>query len=179
MMVTFNVLPLVLLTLYPFRKFQTFLNYCCPSLKCKVALHMFMDAIQGCYKDTPHDYRHFASLYLALRFFNLLLYSIFNYSSLSHQAASLVLVVTLALVAKFQPYKCRRSNTTDMVMLFAMIAGYTSMTMHRTTPMFPRWPRNVVVAIMAMIPQCYIVFLILNKILPKEVYVYCLSLIHI
>ena len=66
MLVTFNILPLVLLTLYPFRKFQTFLNYCCPSLKCKVALHIFMDAIQGCYKDTPHDYRHFASLYLCL-----------------------------------------------------------------------------------------------------------------
>ena len=129
-----------------------------------------MDAIQGCYKNTPHDYRHFASLYLALRFFNLLLYSIFNYSSLYHQAASLLLVFMLVLVAKFQPYKCRRSKITDIVMLSALIAGYMSMTMHGTTPMFPRWPRNVVVAIaiMAMIPQCYIVLLILNKILPKS-----------
>ena len=65
MLLLFNVLPLALLALYPFRCFQRFLD-CCLSLKCKLALQIYMDAFHGCYEDTTHDYCHFASLYLAV-----------------------------------------------------------------------------------------------------------------
>ena len=67
MLPLFNVLPLTLLTLYPFRCFQRFLDRCL-SLKCKLALQIYMDTFHDCYEDTKHDYCHFASLYLVVRF---------------------------------------------------------------------------------------------------------------
>lgn len=125
MLLIFNILPLVLLALYPFKCFQLFLNCCVPSVKCKLALQIFMDTFHGCFKDNTHDYRHFATLYLAVRFVNLLIYLIFNLN-LYYSAASLLFVFALAFVAKFQPYKCKRSNTVDIVMLLTLISGYSS-----------------------------------------------------
>ena len=72
-----------------------------------------MDSFHGCYEDTTHDYRHFATLYLAVRFLNLLMASVFDYNRYL-PAAALVFVFALALVAKFQPYKHKRSNTVDI-----------------------------------------------------------------
>ena len=67
MLFTFNILPLLLLALYPFKCFQRFLGHCLPS-ECKIALHIYMDTFHGCYEDST---RHFATLYMAIRFFNL------------------------------------------------------------------------------------------------------------
>ena len=153
MLLIFNIFPLVLLTLYPFSCFQKVLSYCWCSLKYKIALQIFMDAFQGCYKDTPRDYRHFAALYLALRLFNLLLQSIFTGNSLLYYpAASLLLVFTLALVSMFQPYKCKRSNTVDIVMLLSLVTGYISMLMHTQSivnPMYSKWTDGVIGGIAA------------------------------
>ena len=79
MLLIFNLLPLVLVALYPFPFFQKSLNYCCAScIKYKLSLQIFMDAFHGCYKvDTLHDYRHFATLYLTLRFF---IYAVFDFT---------------------------------------------------------------------------------------------------
>ena len=45
-------------------------------------LQIYMDSFNGRYDDTLHDYRHFAALYLAVRFLNLLMASIsvFNFT---------------------------------------------------------------------------------------------------
>ena len=77
-----------------------------------------MDSFHGCYEDATHDYRHFATLYLAVQFFNLLLSSVFIFH-LYIPAAALYFV--LAFVAKFQPYKCKRNNTIDIILLLAVI----------------------------------------------------------
>ena len=167
MLLIFNIFPLILLTLYPFRCFQVFLGHCFPSIKFKLALQIFMDAFHGCYQDTTHDYRHFAALYLAVRFFCLLLFSIFNHN-LYLPALSLLLVYTLALVAKFQPYKCKRSNTVDMVMLLALVSGATVTCMSFAVGlMFPRLINGIIVGTLVLIQPGYILFLILAKILPK------------
>ena len=79
MLLLFNVLPLVLLALYPFKCFQRFLDFCI-SQNCRLVIQIYMDSFHGCYEDTTHDYRHFATLYLSVRFLNLLLSSIFNYT---------------------------------------------------------------------------------------------------
>ena len=120
MLMIFNVFPLVLLTLYPFKFFQVFLD-CCPCLKCKLAVRLFMDTFHGCYKDSEHDYRHFAALYLAVRFFNLLQTLILRNINAYFIAATLLFVIVLTLVAKFQPYKRRRNNSVDIVMFFMLI----------------------------------------------------------
>ena len=127
-----------------------------------------MDTFHGCYEDTTHDYRHFAALYLAVRFINVLLCSVLNNNNLYFPTASLLLVFTLALVARFQPYKCKRSNTVDMVMLLALICGCTSQSMYSAVyVIFPKWLNIVISTISALIPPSYMLFLILAHILPK------------
>ena len=169
MLIIFNIFPLILLSLYPFRCFQRFLNCCLPSIKCKLALQIFMDTFHGCYRDsTTHDHRHFAALYLAVRFFNILLYSVFSDGDHYVLITLLLLVFILALVAKFQPYKCKRSNTVDIVMLLAVISVSTSHCMNSETHvMFPNWLNIIIASTSALIPPSYMLFLILAQILPK------------
>ena len=47
-------------------------------LKFRFALQIFMDTFHGCFEDTAHDYRYFATLYMAVRFLKLLIISIFS-----------------------------------------------------------------------------------------------------
>ena len=169
MLLIFNVLPLILLALYPFRCFQSFLNIC-PCLKVKLALQIFMDAFHGCYKDTPHNYRHFAALYLAVRFLNPLILTIFREYPSYIPLSLLVLVFTLALVAKFQPYKCRRSNTVDFVMLLCLISVcIISIMRHAASLVFPKWLFTTVLSVLAFIPPAYLLYLLFAQSLPMVV----------
>ena len=168
MLLIFNIFPLVLLALYPFRYFQIFLD-CCLSLKLKIALQIFMDTFHGCYKDsTHHDYRHFATLYLVVRFFNLLMYLVVDYN-LYLSTSLLFLMFTLALVAKFEPYKCKRSNTVDVVLLFALIFMSTMVIMHlRDTLMFPKRLMIIAMTVAILIPPCYVIYLLFGQSLSKR-----------
>ena len=67
---TFNITPLVLLSLYPSCCFQKCLNYF--QLQSRT-LTTFMDTFQGNFKTQPYDCRYFAAFYLHLRIANLLL----------------------------------------------------------------------------------------------------------
>ena len=163
MLLTFGILPLLLLAFYPFKYFQRLL-ICLLPLKCKVALHIYMDTFHGCYKNGTHDYRHFASIYMAIRFFNLLFISVFNHR-LYLPAASLLFAFTLALVAKFQPYKDKRSNTVDIIMLMAIMFGYTSSAMHTIDFVFyPRWLNEIILWTAVLITYSSFLFLILARI---------------
>ena len=126
-----------------------------------------MDSFHGCYEDSPHDYRHFATLYLAVRFLNLLMSSVFNFD-LYLPAAALLFVFALALVAKFQPYKNKRNNTVDIIMLLATISGYISSTMYFAGGiMYPNWLSGITSVISVLIFLSYLTFLILSRILPS------------
>jgi putative Mn2+ efflux pump MntP len=128
-----------------------------------------MDSFHGCYEDTTHDYRHFATLYLAVRFLNLLMSSVFNFT-LYLPAAALVFVFALALVAKFQPYKHKRNNTVDIILLLAIISAFISLAMHYVGEfMYPKWLNGITVVIFALIIVCYLVFLILACVLPRAI----------
>jgi hypothetical protein len=128
-----------------------------------------MDSFHGCYEDTTHDYRHFATLYLAVRFLNLLMSSVFNYI-LYLPAATLVFVFALALVAKFQPYKHKRNNTVDIILLFTIISAYTSSSMYYAEIfMYPRLLNEIIVGIPVLIVFSYQVFLILASIFPNAI----------
>ena len=128
MLLFFNMFPLALLTLYPFIWFNRFFEFCL-NQECKLTLQIYMDSFHGCYEDTTHDYRHFATLYLAVQFHNLLLSSVFIFH-LYIPAAALLFVLALAFVAKFQPYKCKRNDTIDVILLLAVINEYMSSSMY-------------------------------------------------
>ena len=103
--VVFNVLPLMLLFLYPLRCFQKCLNRC--HLRCR-ALHTFVDAFQGCYKngtDGTRDYRWFAGVHLLMRFVIVIAYDLTRYDSQSSCIMALLCSVYLSVIAVLQPYK--------------------------------------------------------------------------
>ena len=161
MLLIFNVFPLVLLILYPFKCLQNLLN-CCPCLKFKLALQLFMDTFHGCYKDSEYDYRHFAALYLAVRFFNLLLLAIIRNHAGYAPAATLLFVFALTLVAKFQPYKSKKSNTVDIVLLLTLITGSVLLTLRYAVGLeYPRLVYSIAFTVVVLIPQSYMLFLAL------------------
>ena len=68
----FNILPLLVVVLYPTRVFQKCLNCCRIRWH---AVHAFADAFTGCYKNGTNrawDYRYFAGFYLLGRIMYLL-----------------------------------------------------------------------------------------------------------
>ena len=172
MLLIFNVFPLVLLTIYPFKCFQKLLNYF-PCLKCKLALQLFMDTFHGCYKDSSeHDYRHFAALYLVVRFLNLLLLSAIRNRNAYSSAAAPLFALALALVAKFQPYKHKRSNTVDVVLLLTLITGQCVLTCMRSAAgiKYPKGVRTITFAVVSLIPFSYFMLLVLSHIGPHALW---------
>ena len=168
MLLFFNVLPLALLALYPFKCFQRLLNFCL-SPNCRLVLQIYMDSFHGCYKDTSHDYRHFAALYLAVRFLNLLMASVFNYT-LYLPAAALVFVFALALIAKFKLYKNKRNNVVDIILLLTMISGFISSIMYNAGLfMYPKWLFGIIGFISVLIVLSYLLFLIIACVFPKAI----------
>ena len=165
MVLFFNVLPLALLALYPLKCFQKLLNFCI-SPNCRLVLQIYMDSFHGCYEDTSHDYRHFAALYLAVRFLNLLVASVFSFT-VYVPAATLVFVFALALVAKFQPYKHKRSNTVDIMLLLLMINVSTMYYIGQFV--YPKVLERIVLVIFSLIILSYQAFLILACVWSKAI----------
>ena len=162
MLLIFDIFPLIFLAFYPFRCCQTFLNHCL-SLKYKYASQTFMDAFHGCYKDSTRDYRHFATLYLLVRYSNYLMYLLVDYN-LCLLTSLFFLVLTPALVAKFQPYKSKKSNTIDIVLLLTLIFITIMVIMHRTDSlMFPNKLLIFVMTIAFIISPGYVLYLILGQ----------------
>ena len=118
----FNLLPLLLLCLYPCRCFHRCLN----KTGCRwQALHVFMDAILGAYSHKPRERRFFGSIYICIRVLHLLAYAlnIFTY----YQSTSYIMVIALVLVSLFQPYRNRWHNVVDIVLFSALLHGYLTL----------------------------------------------------
>ena len=117
MFTTFNLLPLLLLCLYPCRCFQSCLNCC--RLNSQV-LRTFMDAFQGCYKFEPYDCRYWSAFYLFIRMAILSIFAIIpnGYYIL---VCGIVFIPVTALFAIVRPYRQNCYNVIDTVMLLNLI----------------------------------------------------------
>ena len=121
----FVLLPIVLLLVYPMRCFQKCLG------GCRVrwyALHIFMDAFQGWYKDGTNrtcDYRYFAALYLITRF-TLFTVHAFTIDILFFSASQFVLIAVAILIAISQPYKAQFAvyNKVDTAFILLLALWY-------------------------------------------------------
>ena len=173
MLLVFNILPLLLLTLYPFQCFQRFLDHCSLSSDYRLALQAFMDAFQGCFKETPYDCRHFAALYVAMRFLHPLLFIILGVR-LFRIPLSLLVVLLMALVIKFQPYKCKRSNLVDTILLLVMICGclideeiylIKDLKQYR---IFPNKIAQGILILLCILPLLYVVLPLVTKCFPSN-----------
>ena len=123
--IVFNILPALLLFLYPFSWCQKCINYC----RCSFAgFHAFMDAFQGSFKngtDGTYDCRSFAVIYLLVRG---LLLATYNYtlSAFTYPVAISILIATAALVAMIQPWKKYIHNGIDVFLILCLASIYTA-----------------------------------------------------
>ena len=173
-LIIFNIFPLLLLFLYPFRWFQKCLNY---SKFHSQVLHNFMDAFQGCYKDGTNgscDCRWFSGLYLFFRILVMLILGV----SLSKSFVPLVgwaIVVLLILTAVLQPYKENVHNRINIFFLSVIIFIITSINARlialseaRQFIQFINW----MVGLSFVIPLIYILGIILYKLFAHRMWMH-------
>ena len=111
----FNILPLVLLCLYPCPCFQRCLN---KSRYRWHTLHTFMDTILGSCKHRPQKRRYFEATYLLLRICNVLAFNV-ETPLIYISAASYIWMLAIILMAIFQPHK--NHNIIDLILFFFIL----------------------------------------------------------
>ena len=170
MFITFNLVPFLLLCLYPCRCFQSCLNCC--RLNSQV-LRTFMDAFQGCYKFEPYDCRYWAAFYLFLRIAALAIFAA-TQSGYFIVVGGITLIPVIVLAAVIRPYRETVYNVVDVVILLAFVqaffsaAGITLCTFNRRFEGFVTLMLGIGIAV----PLVYITVLTVYKILPKSWIVY-------
>ena len=117
MFTTFNLLPLLLLCLYPCRCFQSCLNCC--RLNSQV-LRTFMDAFQGCYKFEPYDCRYWAAFYLFLRILILAFFGL-TQSMFFPVITGIILIPVVVLTIIIRPYRKNIYNVIDAIFFLAFV----------------------------------------------------------
>ena len=121
----FNLLPTMLLCLYPCECFQRCLNKL--GLRCG-KLHILMDSFQGCYKDGTNgtrDCRYFAGLSLWLRIVLLGIYALTRTDFFYPLATVAIAIFGISLVI-FRPYKSAAHNAIGIFFIFYLVIGYSS-----------------------------------------------------
>ena len=107
LLVLFTVLPTIILGIYPFSLFQKILRIFPFRWH---ALHTFVDAVQGYYKDGTEpgtrDCRWFASVFYILRLM-IFLTGLFMPNSMFFVAISMTIVIVFILLITIQPFKDR------------------------------------------------------------------------
>ena len=127
-LLTFNVLPLLVVVLYPTRVFQKCLNYCRIRWH---AVHAFADAFNGYYKDGTTgtwDYRYFAGFYLIGRI--LYLSNTVQETVILNLYAVLINVsrtVGILLFVFCRPYKKNLFNILDSLLLLIVLLKFEEM----------------------------------------------------
>ena len=166
MFVTFNLVPLLLLCLYPCRCFQSCLNCC--RLNSQV-LRTFIDAFQGCYKFEPYDCRYWAAFYLFLRIAVLSIFA-FTQSGYFLLVTGILLVPVAFLLVAVRPYRQNIYNIIDMLMILNIIlvffsaVGFSLSRFDRRYEPFLR----VMVGIGTLLPPTYAIIQLLIYILPNR-----------
>ena len=125
-LLTFTLLPMLLLFLYPCSCFQVCLNR--TGCRCQ-SLHIFMDTFQGNYKDGTNgtrDLRFFSGLYLLLR---VVVYTstVVTYRIASYAYTTSVIAVAAVSVALAQPYKNYYHNFTDASLIILLTMLYATL----------------------------------------------------
>ena len=180
MLTVFNILPMVLLFLYPCGWFRKCLSFCGTS---NHVLHTFMEAFQGCYRHQPRDCRYFAALYLLLRILNTLSSVVFIRRPSLAVSCFLFILVTLSLVL-IAPYRRGAHNKIDILFFLAYISSFPLAYLGSFT-----WPYSndrvngvfkIFLILVALIPVLYGIILLLRKVLPRKFQValkrYCIIL---
>ena len=166
MFTMFNLMPFLLLCLYPCRCFQSCLNCC--RLNSQV-LRTFMDAFQGCYKFEPYDCRYWAGFYLFLRIAILVVFA-FTQSGYFVLVGGILLVFATSFLLVVRPYREGVYNAIDAVMLLTLILTCFSAAGLALTSFDQRYALFVIImlGISLLTPPTYATLLLIKTITPKK-----------
>ena len=170
--IIFNIMPLLLLCLYPCRCFQSCLNYH-RLIKFNQRLRIFMDTFQGHYKLEPFDCRYFSAFFLILRIFGLLIFY-FIKSGFFLVVFGIVLIPITTFYAVVRPYKNDIYNIIDLTFLlvslmFCFAATSISICSIETGCY---WLDNALWGLSAAFFPLYALVISVYKLVPKVVYRY-------
>ena len=121
--------PLLLLILYPMRCFQRCLSHCRVRWH---ALHIFVDAFQGCYKDGTdgtRDCRYFAAMYLLVRIIMMIILLssesivVFFWEGITVFVFSLIVIVARPYKHQYSAYNTVNSVLT-LLLAFWLLTSY-------------------------------------------------------
>ena len=168
-----NILPFLLLLLYPCQCFQKLCE-----LRCH-ALHTFVDVFQGCYKnrtDGTYDRRWFSAVYLVTRIALFVVFAVTQNSLMACFFDAILLTLIAIVVGVVQPYKSYVYNIVDVVLIHTCALGYLSTAIELIADMERSAyiiPSGVLWAILALVPLVYIstvalYWLLLRKKLPQK-----------
>ncbi len=165
----FNIVPLLLLCLYPCRCFQTCLNR--TGLQHQ-ALHTFMDAFQGCYKPKAYN---FSALYFFAQILNMATPSILGVLQY-HSFTSYLLMGIVMLLGIARPYRNKWHNvinitlfTSMFIFYFALITSLELIYFHDIHNYYSYHRFNTTIyIIMVCIPPLYGFFLFLRAVTPSK-----------
>ena len=165
MFATFNLVPFLLLCLYPCRCFQSCLNCC--RLNSQV-LRTFMDAFQGCYKFEPCDCRYFSGFYLFLRVAILVIFLITE-STYVIIYSGMAIMPAMAFILIVKPYRVRIYNTIDAIILlsFALFCcGASAITLSSFNHKYRSF-LIIMTGVGLLFPAIYAIVLVIFAILPR------------
>ena len=167
MCLIFNIIPLLLLAVYPCQCFQRCLNRF--RLQSQTFTH-FMDAFQGNFKTQPYDCRYFASFYLFLRLANLLILC-WTRSGLYFHISGYMFTCAALVVAAFRPYPNSVNIVYDVILILSMSSTSLWFSIYFTTavmdPIHHSRKTLVVTGILVSIPAVYATFHYLYRAVPK------------
>ena len=165
-MLVFILLPMLLLLLYPMWCFQRCLGCC--GVRCH-ALHIFIDAFLGCYKDGTNgtrDCRYYAASFLFSRILPFLIFAL-SQTALFYGAVLFILIPLVMAIPIVQPYKPRFStyNAVDSVLVLLMALWCATIVCVTIAGLKAhRWQKYFLILsfIVAVLPLFYISFVTLH-----------------
>ncbi len=117
----FCVLPTILLIIYPFKVIRRCLARCKLDT---IALKIFVEKYQGCYKDAldgGRDMRSLSGLYFFVRVLVIVVYGVSNILQWSNNdpwlPRSILVLITCLIVSLLRPYKKTYMNVLDILLL--------------------------------------------------------------
>ena len=151
---TVLLVPVIILLLYPCLCFQRCLNRL--HLR-SLALHTFVDAFQGCYKDGTNgtrDCRYFAALQLVLRLLFPLAFFLTEEAIIAAFLAFVALALYILLFVITQPYKDAVYNKTDIPLLMALL--FVPVTMYYIM-LAPNGYSIIIFGALSFVPLLYLI----------------------
>ena len=165
----FNILPALLLLLYPCSCFQKCLNFCHLN---SFALRCFMDAFQGCYRHKPRDCRYFTAFYLFLRILFLVTLMLVK-DPICFALFGFYFIIAAVILTIIKPYKLNGHNMTDILffLLYASVAfaGSVYISVAPSEPQLPIGPAFVSIGTpLLLVPIVYGLTMMLKNVVPRK-----------